>query len=131
MKAEISFEDKILSIVKKSGGEGVIQSDLWTVLGVDSREGSRAVMKLVRAGLIRRVPVTFKGRKTYKLFYSSRQLENVKLVIKLNPVMGVPCFLCRDLEKCGLGSYFNPLMCSRLTEFLQGKCVRHNHQHVI
>ncbi len=116
-----SFEDKILDIVKKGGEEGVIQSDLWALLGVDSREGSRAVMKLVRSGLIKREPIISKGRKTYRLIYVSKQLENVKLIVKLNPAMRIPCFLCKDLEKCGLGSYFNPLTCGRLTKFLQMK----------
>lgn len=114
-----SLEDKILDVVKRGGEEGVIQSDLWTLLGIDSREGSRAVMKLVKSGLIRRVPANVKGRKTYKLIYIYKRLEDVKLLIKLNPVMGVPCFLCKDLDKCGLGSYFNPLICGKLTKFLQ------------
>ncbi|MCS7107885.1 MAG: hypothetical protein RMH77_04450 [Sulfolobales archaeon] len=114
-----SFEDKILNMVKKGGEDGVVQSDLWNVLGIDSREGSRAVNKLVRSGLIKRVPTTSKGRRTYKLIYVSKKSESVKLLVKLNPAMSIPCFLCKDLEKCGLGSYFNPLICGRLTKFLQ------------
>ncbi|MEM0454037.1 MAG: hypothetical protein QXO98_05225 [Sulfolobales archaeon] len=113
------FEDKILSLIKKGGEEGVIQSELWAILGIDSREGSRAVNKLVKSGLIKREPINSKGRKTYRLIYVSKKSESVRLLVKLNPAMSIPCFLCRDLEKCGLGSYFNPLICGRLTKFLK------------
>jgi len=112
------IESKILDIVKRSSDDGVIQSQLWSLLGIDSREGTKAVLKLVRAGLIKREPVVEKGRKTYKLIFVSKQHNDVNLVIRLNPVMSIPCFLCKDLERCGLGGFFNPLSCPKLTKYL-------------
>ncbi|MEL9997333.1 MAG: hypothetical protein QXH99_02435 [Sulfolobales archaeon] len=112
------LEDKVLEIIKSSGEEGVVQSELWGQLNIDSREGSKIVMKLVKSGLVSRVPVVYKGRKTYKLVYVSKQPNSTQLVVKLNPVMTIPCFLCKDLDKCGLGSYFNPLICNKLTTYL-------------
>jgi len=112
------LEDKVLELIKSSGEEGVVQSELWGQLNIDSREGSKIVMKLVKSGLVSRVPVVYKGRKTYKLVYVSKQPNSTQLVVKLNPVMTIPCFLCKDLDKCGLGSYFNPLICNKLTTYL-------------
>ncbi len=112
------LEDKVLEIIKSSGEEGVVQSELWGQLNIDSREGSKIVMKLVKSGLVSRVPVVYKGRKTYKLVYVSKQPNSTQLVVKLNPVMTIPCFLCKDLDKCGLGGYFNPLICNKLTTYL-------------
>lgn len=112
------LENKVLEIIRMKGDEGIIQSELWNILNVNGREGARAVSKLVKAGLIRKEPVIVKGRRTYRLIFVSKQFNGMRLSIKLNPVASIPCFLCRDLEKCGPGGYFNPLSCNKLTMFL-------------
>ncbi len=112
------LENKILEVIKMRGDEGIVQSELWSILNINGREGAKAVSKLVKAGLIRKVPIVVKGRRTYRLVFIGKQFNGVKLSIKLNPVASIPCFLCRDLERCGLGGYFNPLSCNKLTMFL-------------
>ena len=97
MRAEL--ERRILEIVKQRGKSGVIQSELWSVLGVDNREGSRAVLSLVRKGLIKREQMLYKGRKTYVLKYVPEKLEEVSLRVSLNPVIKLPCFVCRELYR--------------------------------
>ncbi len=47
--------------------DGVLQSDLWKLLGVDSRKCSRIVKKLLDTGLIERNEVKQEGIKTFIL----------------------------------------------------------------
>lgn len=115
----VELERRILEIVKQRSKNGVIQSELWSLLGVDNREGSRAVLSLVRKGLIRREQILYKGRKTYVLKYVPEKLEEVVLKVSLNPVIKLPCFTCKELYRCGSGGFFNPYKCSLLTYFLQ------------
>ncbi len=117
---EVSTEEKILKIVKdrtKSEG-GIVQSTLWGMLGIDNREGTKAVLSLVRKGLIKREPVVYKGRRTYKLVYSPSKTTQVKILINLNPVSKIPCFTCKELQRCGAGGYFTPEKCIILSRFL-------------
>lgn len=120
------IEEAILKIVKEATkkGEGVIQSTLWQRLGIDNREGTRAVINLVRRGLIKREPVVHKGRKTYKLTYVTRKKMKLKLVVNLNPVMRIPCFTCRSLSRCSEGNFYNPQKCVMLTSFLRGEATK-------
>jgi len=60
-----SLEEAIQLI--QSSPEGVLQSDLWKQLGVDSRKCSRIVKKLEESGAIERVEVRENGVKTYRL----------------------------------------------------------------
>ncbi len=116
MKSDL--EKRIFEIVKERSKEGgVIQSELWSILGVDNREGSKAVLSLVRKGLIRREQIIYKGRKTYRLIYSPEAKEELSLKVNLNPVMEIPCFTCRELYRCGLG-YYNPYKCSLLSQYI-------------
>lgn len=47
-------EDEALNLIQ-SNPEGVLQSELWKELGVDSRKCSRIVKKLEENGLIERI----------------------------------------------------------------------------
>lgn len=118
---EVSLESKILEIIKSKTEKegGVIQSTLWSMLGIDNREGTKIVLGLVRKGLIKREPVTFKGRRTYKLIYSPIKSAKLNIVVKLNPVMYIPCFTCRELLRCGMGGYYNPYKCLFLSHFIE------------
>ena len=118
---EVTTEKRILEIVKEKTKKegGVVQSLLWSMLGIDNREGTKAVLALVRKGLIKREPVVFKGRRTYKLIYSPTKLTKVKVVVKLNPAMEIPCFSCKELYRCGSGGYYNPFKCILLSRFLE------------
>ncbi len=72
----------------------------------------------MRKGLIKREPTVYKGRKTYKLVYKPRKPARAKLLINLNPVIEIPCFVCRELDRCGIGGYFNPHRCALLSRFI-------------
>ena len=118
---EMSLEERILEIVKEKTAKegGVVQSTLWGMLGIDNREGTKAVLSLVRKGLIKREPIVYKGRRTYKLIYIPKTVGKVKIVVSLNPVMSIPCFTCKELQRCGAGGYFNPCKCVLLSNFIR------------
>ena len=59
-------EDEAYTLIQ-SRPEGVLQSELWKELGVDSRKCSRIVKKLEESGLIDRVEFKKDGIKTYLL----------------------------------------------------------------
>ncbi len=59
-------EEEALNLIQ-SQPEGVLQSELWKLIGVDSRKCSRIVKKLVDCGIIERIEVRENGVKTYLL----------------------------------------------------------------
>jgi hypothetical protein len=52
-------EQDVLNIVMNAGDDGVIQSELWKTITADSREGSRAILRLERKKLIIAIPCSF------------------------------------------------------------------------
>jgi len=115
------IETKALEIIKASGEEGIYQHELWKRLGLDSREGSRLALRLLKKGLIVREPTVHKGRRTYKLFIATRSKERVKLTIKIGQVIEIPCFSCKNLERCHAGGFFDPRTCPLLRTWLNKK----------
>ena len=61
------LEKKALKLIIEAGDEGLLQQDLWKLLGIDSRDGSRIALRLAKKRLIYRELVSIKGRKTYRL----------------------------------------------------------------
>ncbi len=84
----------------QSHPEGVLQSELWKELGVDSRKCSRIVKKLEESGLINRVEFKKDGLKTYLI--KARQMpvnpENLLAGDELIPCIG--CDLECIVEEC-------------------------------
>ncbi len=111
------LEQRAYEIIKSRGKQGVFQNELWKMLGVDSREGSRIALKLLKKGLIQREPVIHGGRKTYKLFVIE-QKPAPTIAISIESVIDIPCFSCTELSKCGSGGYFNPFDCPKLTRWI-------------
>ncbi len=108
------MEKRALEIIKKAGDEGVLQSDLWKMLGTDSREGSRIAIRLEKKGIITREPTVHAGKKTYRLRLIKRPPKKISIV----SVKGCPCFVCPDLTKCGAGYTVNPITCNKLTTWI-------------
>ncbi|MHA1751861.1 MAG: helix-turn-helix transcriptional regulator [Candidatus Helarchaeota archaeon] len=91
-------ELKALEFIKEYGAKGVLQSELWKFLGATSRLGSRIAVKLEEDGLIRREKELNKGRWTYRLYYTKKEPEK----IEWDTLDNCPCFLCSNLEICGI-----------------------------
>ena len=58
--------DEALKLIQLNH-EGILQSELWKELGVDSRKCSRIVKKLEESGFIERIEFKKNGIKTYHL----------------------------------------------------------------
>ena len=85
-------EDGLILIQSKP--EGILQSELWKELGVDSRKCSRIVKKLEESGLIERVEFKKEGIKTY-LLRAKQQPVNPSHLLAGDEL--IPCIAC-ELE---------------------------------
>ncbi len=93
--------------VIQSKPEGVLQSELWKILDVDSRKCSRIVKKLLDTGLIERAEFKKEGIKTYVLTVSKRPLDPAQILAGEDLI---PCIGCED--EC------NVIECNRLMDWM-------------
>lgn len=114
------LEKSALSLIKKNK-EGLLQSDLWKMLGLDSREGSRLVLRLTKKGLIRREQVMVNGRRTYRLFLVESDSGGKSIIVDLSNVLDIPCTTCPYIESCGPGNFYDPATCPLMDSWLEGK----------
>ncbi len=82
--------EKALRIIQSSH-EGVLQSELWKLLGVDSRKCSRIVKKLLDSGLVERIEFKGDGIKTFTL---RAVKKSVRPALILAGGELVPCICC-------------------------------------
>ncbi|MDH7593828.1 MAG: MarR family transcriptional regulator [Methanomicrobiales archaeon] len=93
--------DEALEAIQSSPG-GVLQSDLWKLLGIDSRKCSRIVKQLLDKGLIERVEQKKDGVKTF-LLKAKRKVADASLLLAGEEL--APCIGCdREcvVEECTL-----------------------------
>jgi hypothetical protein len=107
-----NLEYKVLQIIKESGSQGILQSQLWKRIGATSREGSRISLKLEKAGLIERIRELHDGKWTYKLIAKKR-------IVSLDSVIDIPCIFCLQQDKCDVEGSISPTTCKRLSEWLE------------
>jgi len=92
-----SFEDKALELIK-SRSNGVLQSELWKDLNIDSRKCSRVIAKLEDEGKIKRTWETVKGTRTYRISYLPQKKEEPKKAINFELILAgenvAPCIGC-------------------------------------
>ena len=111
-----SLEKKALELIKKK--KGILQSELWKTLKLDSREGSRLVLRLQRKGLIRREQVSVNGRRTYKLYPVELRPHDKNLLVDIGYALIVPCTTCPYFQSCGSTPPLEPTVCHILDRWL-------------
>lgn len=110
-----AIERRILEAVREAGDKGILQRELWRVVGIDSRNGARIVRRLEQRGFLVREAVMYKGRRTYVVRLTKKALTP----IVLDPVLvSIPCFTCPMLSRCGEGAPTSPVKCERLNRWL-------------
>ncbi|RLG84994.1 MAG: Lrp/AsnC family transcriptional regulator [Thermoprotei archaeon] len=121
--SKLSAEElKAYNIIREESVKGgILQPELWKKLGINSKHGSRIILKLIKKGLVQRILVEHNGRRVYKLLTTTRSILVQKFNINLNLVSEIPCFLCREIDKCSLGNYFSPATCPKLTSYILTK----------
>ena len=92
------FEEALCLI--QSRPDGVLQSELWKLLELDSRKCSRIVKKLEEDGLIERVEVRENGVKTYLL--KAKKCPAKPFLLMAGDEL-IPCIACENeciVEEC-------------------------------
>ena len=109
-------EQDVLRIVMELGDMGILQSELWKKLTADSREGSRAILRLEKKGLIARKKELHDGRWTYRVFAKRRYST-------IDSIVDIPCAFCDLIRNCPQSWLMDATKCEHLTEWLQSKAV--------
>jgi DNA-binding Lrp family transcriptional regulator len=94
-------EEEALKIIQ-SHRQGVLQSELWKLLDIDSRKCSRIVKRLLDAGLIERIEFRSDGIKTYLLRAKKRAIDP-SVILAGDEIL--PCIGCEQEcvpEECSL-----------------------------
>jgi uncharacterized membrane protein len=97
-EAADTVEDGLKLIQSKP--EGILQSELWKELGVDSRKCSRIVKKLEESGLIERVEFKKEGIKTYLLRAKQQPVNPAHLLAGDELIPCIACELECVVEEC-------------------------------
>ena len=92
-------EEEAFKLIQ-SRPDGVLQSELWKELGLDSRKCSRIVKKLDENGLIDRVEYRKDGIKTYLLRAKSKQVNPCDLLAGDELIPCIGCDLECIVEEC-------------------------------
>lgn len=104
-------EQDVLRIVMDRGNDGILQSELWREMKADSREGSRAILRLERKRLIERKRELHSGRWTYRVF-ARRKYSSI------NSIMDVPCSFCDIEARCAPAAAVNAARCDRMNTWI-------------
>ncbi len=95
------FDEALQMIQSKS--DGVLQSELWKLLNVDSRKCSRIVKKLIDTGMVERHEYRKNGIKTYLLKSTKNRVIDPSLLMAGEHL--IPCVGCERecvVETCEL-----------------------------
>jgi len=106
--------NKVCEIIADFEEKGMLQSDLWKKLKLNSRDGSRLALRLERRGLISREKILQKGRWTYKLIIEQAP-------IKLESLIDAPCLTCPVEQKCDVENAYpapSPLHCQLIEDWI-------------
>ena len=106
--------NKVCEIIANFEDKGMLQSDLWKKLKLNSRDGSRLALRLERRGLISREKILQKGRWTYKLIIEQAP-------IKLESLIDSPCLTCPVEQKCDYENAYpepSPLHCQLIEDWV-------------
>ena len=106
--------NKVCEIIADFEEKGMLQSDLWKKLKLNSRDGSRLALRLERRGLISREKILQKGRWTYKLIIEQAP-------IKLESLVDSPCLTCPVEQKCDFENAYpepSPLHCQLIEDWV-------------
>ncbi|MDK2974893.1 MAG: hypothetical protein PWP08_1264 [Methanofollis sp.] len=96
-----SIEEEALKIIQ-SRPDGVLQSELWKILGIDSRKCSRVVKKLFDGGLIDRTEFRDEGIKTYQLTSRQQAIDPALFMAGEELIPCIACDLDCIVEQCPL-----------------------------
>ena len=115
------LERKAYDIISSKSREGgITQIELWRILGIDSKEGSKIVLKLMRRGLVVRKEIETNGRKSYVLTLPGHLLnkEDLPTLVNINLIEEIPCFTCSLLSVCLSSEESLWMTCPKMSEYI-------------
>ncbi|MEM4043678.1 MAG: hypothetical protein QW366_01420 [Sulfolobales archaeon] len=118
------IERKAFDIISsRSSSGGVTQTELWSLLGIDSKEGSRIVLRLLRRGLIMRKEAELNGRKAYILLLPGHIIfrEDLPEKVNMDSMREIPCFTCNIIFQCMNSADENWSRCDKLSRYISRK----------
>jgi|YelNatPaOPRAMG01_1025707.scaffolds.fasta_scaffold05211_5 predicted transcriptional regulator len=121
MPRKNASEQEILKVLKNSQEKGILQTDLWKEANINSKDGSRAILKLEKKGLIERKKELHEGKWTYRIMVKHK-------FTKVNSIADVPCAFCDIENKCELEpeAEISPIKCEKLTQWLMKALKKEN-----
>jgi len=108
------IEGQVLKLICHSR-DGVLQSRIWKEMGINSRQCSRIIRKLLDEGLVERESVVAAGVRTYKISYCGETLVDKYRLLIAGDVFD-PCAGC--IDDC------NPPRCAQLNRWIMGLGVK-------
>lgn len=101
----LSLKQEMKEFSSPRCGDGWVSQ---TNTGQGSLAGSR------RKGVIKRQRELHEGRWTYRLISLKKQ-------ITIDSINDCPCMPCENIEKCDPGLFVSPILCEKLTNWLNAK----------
>ena len=86
---------KVCEILLDNEEKGMLQTDVWKKLKLNTKDGSRLSLKMEKMGYITRQKILMSGRWTYTLFIE-------KAPISFESITNAPCLTCTVEQKCSL-----------------------------
>ncbi|MBP1358223.1 MAG: winged helix-turn-helix domain-containing protein [Sulfolobus sp.] len=111
-----SYEELAFQKIKETGDNGLPQKDLIKELGLSTKEASLIIKKLIEKKRIIKRSVKENGKSIIKLFAIDD--GGVDIYVSLSSMIEIPCYTCKNLKKCGNGSYISPSTCPQLSKYL-------------
>jgi len=105
------LEERAIKLLLEHESSGVLQSDLWHMLDVTSREGSRIAIKLENKGMVKRVKEFANDRWTRRLVPLVRRIE-------VGALKGCPCPACEHNDSCRSTGTATPATCATLESWI-------------
>lgn len=122
------LDKKIYKYLLKKGSNGVPQNILWREMGITSRDASRSLKKLETLKLVKREPIVFNGKKTYRIIAIKKKIDElveekkrvIKPLVSLNSLLDIPCMSCPYIMTiCYEGGYYDPRNCQWLIDWIK------------
>lgn len=105
------LEERAIKLLLENESSGILQSDLWHMLDVTSREGSRIAIKLENKGMVKRVKEFANDRWTRRLVPLVRRVE-------VGALKGCPCPACEHNDSCRSTGTVSPVTCLTLEQWV-------------
>lgn len=108
-----NIKNKIIQLVN-SKENGISQKELWKVLKIDSKRGTKILLRLIKEGKIYRFKTRINGKLVYVLKIPKRLV-----ILPIELVSDIVCFPCSDMNICSEEKPLNPITCQKLSKWLQ------------